>query len=76
MVELLHPDDWSEQEATIQPFDEELSIVHELVHLWFTPINYDPYDGAERLAEEQAVHRISQALVALKRGREGEPSHQ
>jgi hypothetical protein len=53
-------------------YDEELSVVHELVHLhligaWPEGTLADPIE-----AEEVAVHRLSEALVKLKR--EGVPS--
>jgi hypothetical protein len=47
--------------------DEELSIVHELVHLYFPCI--DNFNGTDNTIYEQAVHRISSTMVKLERAR-------
>lgn len=49
------------------PQDQEQTLVHELIHLHLC---YTATDGRLRIAEEQAVHVLSHALVGLKR--EGE----
>lgn len=44
--------------------DQELTIVHELLHCWTAPIREA---RREELVEEQAVEAVSKALVNLKR---------
>ena len=46
--------------------DVERNLVHELLHLHFDPFDTDP-NTPERLAEEQAVSSLADALIALDR---------
>lgn len=65
MVKLLDPLDFASD--IIYPQDHELSIVHELLHLHM--VDFDQEVGTlENIAQEQAIHAISTALVTLKRG--------
>lgn len=47
-------------------YDPELALVHELCHVHFWPLHTKD-DSPELTAEEQAVHALSCALVALDR---------
>jgi hypothetical protein len=53
--------------------DAELSIIHELVHLSFAKL---PLDGNDTGLEEEAVKRISTALLALDQGENESPPNQ
>jgi hypothetical protein len=46
-------------------FDLETIVVHELLHIFFAPLNHESY--AEITVEEQMVHTVSILLVALER---------
>lgn len=48
--------------------DMELSLVHELLHLHFSPLSVDGKD----IEEEQAIEAISQGLLRVKYGEVGE----
>lgn len=62
---------WDGYGGTVfRPLDSEQILVHEMLHLFMDPFNTEE-DTPERLAEEQAVHLIAQALVALDRKRDG-----
>lgn len=51
-------------------YDWELALVHEMLHIFFGPFGSE--DGSpEHMAEEQAVHAVSTALVTLYRESEG-----
>lgn len=62
-IRLLDPQDF---EPTIDPRDRDIKVtlVHELLHL---RIPADQADGSSSLGQEQAVERIAQALVHLRR---------
>lgn len=47
--------------------DEELSIVHELLHLHFCPVASPDSDSSADVALEQAIHAISRALVGVRK---------
>jgi hypothetical protein len=51
----------------ISPQDIELSLVHEMVHLYFPHI--DNFNGTDDAIYEQAVHQISSTMVKLERAR-------
>jgi len=62
-IKVLDPRDYKmSYEDTLK--DLELTVVHELVHLQLSSL---PRSEASRSAEEKAVNRISEALVALER---------
>ena len=64
VIRLLDPSQYDP--ACDFPLDLERTLVHELLHLLFSPL--DTEDAAERLTtEEQAVHALSRALVELER---------
>ena len=46
--------------------DWEVSLVHELLHIHFAPFKTKA-GSVQELAEEQAIHSISTALVVLRR---------
>ncbi len=46
--------------------DQETTLVHELLHLHFAPFDAEP-ETPQGLAQEQAIHATSTALVNLKR---------
>lgn len=64
VIRLLDPVDFDPNSPT--PQNHERSIIHELLHLHMVP-----FDAAEDtpagIAQEQAIHAISTALVELKR---------
>jgi hypothetical protein len=49
-----------------RPFDPEMVIVHELLHLYTRPFGL-PREGPKHIAEEQMIEAVSQALVKAKR---------
>jgi hypothetical protein len=62
---------WEGYGGTVfRPLDSEQILVHELLHLFFLAFDTRE-DSAERLEEEQAVHLIAKALVALDRKHDG-----
>lgn len=68
-ISLLDPVDYPPD--AIEPQDEELTLVHELMHLHFAPFWTDKgEDDPERIAMEQAIELTAQALVRLKRNGE------
>lgn len=46
--------------------DQETTLVHELLHLHFAPFDAET-DTPQGIAQEQAIHALSVALVSLKR---------
>lgn len=62
-IRLLDPIDYKPD--TYTGYDEERTIVHELLHLHFVP--FDIADGPGCMAQEQAINAIAQALVSLMR---------
>ena len=44
----------------------EVTVVHELLHLWMWPFMPDKSDKLKYTAAEQAIQRISEALVGAK----------
>lgn len=67
-IRLLDPTDYSELPPATQ--DHELTLVHELLHLHFSPISI-PNDTLEHTCLEQAIHLLSQSLVSLHRRSDG-----
>ena len=64
-VKILDPVDFCGE--TIIPQDMEVTLVHELLHLYFLPFSIA--DGSPLdLAQEQAIDALSVALVSLSRG--------
>lgn len=55
-----------QRQKTLVPYDEEYTLVHELVHIHLRA--WPGNDDGATEAEEIAVHRISEALLKLKRG--------
>lgn len=51
------------------PLDSELTLVHELLHIHAEGCTKSDPPGDALIAEEQMVHALSTALVALKRAR-------
>lgn len=49
------------------PHDQELTLVHELLHLHVAPFAPDNWDTPVGVAAEQAIDLIAEALVKLKR---------
>lgn len=65
-ISLLDPVDYPPDACV--PYDQELVLVHELLHLHFASFWPDKgYDDPECIAMEQAIEFTAQALVALKR---------
>ena len=56
--------------GTPWPQDQERTLVHELLHLAFAPFSRTEAGSAEAVAEEQVIHALASALVALRRGQE------
>ncbi len=65
-VKLMAPVDYDKD--CIFPQDMEATLVHELLHLHFAPFAAKEDGSPEDVAQEQAIHALSLALVALKRG--------
>lgn len=55
---ILHPEDCNEEERE----EIEITLVHELLHLYFIPVRGDKTD---LVAEEQAINALSSLLVRL-----------
>lgn len=64
-ISVQHPSDFEAEPGHEQ--DMERDLVHELLHLHFSPFAADDDDSAENIAQEQAIHALSCSLVALKR---------
>lgn len=64
VVRIIDPVDYSPDCAW--PQDMERVLVHELLHLHFAPFSAE-CGTAEDVAQEQAIHALSQALVELAR---------
>ncbi len=66
-IRVLHPDEGDS--AWLDPYDIELTIVHELLHLHFAPwaLLFEEGDQAN-LFLEQTVHTLSSTLIAADRG--------
>ncbi len=64
LIKLMDPIDYSPTAMT--PQDLEVSLVHELLHLYFAP--FDAEDGTlQQTCPEQAIDALSNALVKLAR---------
>ena len=70
LITLLDPRDYPSDGRWEQ--DHELTLVHELIHLLFAPFSAEDGTPAD-IAQEQAVHALSRALVTLKRANEPVP---
>jgi hypothetical protein len=66
VVRILEPGGFPVSAMDRWPYDPEVYLVHELLHLHFTAC-----DCRESLAEEQAISALSRGLVRLRRGEEG-----
>lgn len=66
-IRILHQDDFDQ--GSMQRQDMELTLVHELLHLHHAPFDTFPVGTPEDIAVEQAIHKISKALVDLYRER-------
>lgn len=66
-IRILHPDDGDP--SWLDPYDFELTIIHELLHLHFAPwaLLFEEGDQSN-LFLEQAVHVLSSTLLAADRG--------
>ena len=62
-IRVLDPADY-DQEEWILPDSIESLVVHELLHIHFNPLS-DYEKDSKRIAEEQAVHALTTALVSL-----------
>ncbi len=62
-----HPSDYPGVERSPFPQDMEWELVHELLHCHFAPFMSETAGDAQDTAQEQAIHKIAGALVALKR---------
>lgn len=63
-ISILDPVDFDEHNLTTQ--DMERTLVHELLHLHFASLPFEA-GTPEDTTQEQAIHALSLALVALKR---------
>ncbi len=64
-IELIDPIDFHKR---AQPYDMEVVLVHELLHLHFAPIdNCKPTDDLEEIMLERAIEHIAKALIETKR---------
>lgn len=64
-IRILDPIDYPED--TRWPQNMEHTLVHELLHLHFSPFDTHEYGSLEHTSMEQAIDMISSALVLLKR---------
>lgn len=64
IIRLLDPIDYAPDGQV--PYDQEHTLVHELLHIYFALCDTKP-DTPERTAQEQAIDSIAGALVALAR---------
>jgi hypothetical protein len=62
-IRLLHADDADPLE--MEPLDHELTIVHEAIHVALAP--FIASNEHLDVVQEQAIHRLSQAFVRMKR---------
>jgi hypothetical protein len=69
LVELLDPEDYEPDPDLIEPYDPEVTIVHELLHIYTSRIFRDPLHrpAAQDTVAEQLAHHLSHALVSQKR---------
>jgi hypothetical protein len=71
-IQLLDPRDANPME--MQPYDMEVTLVHELLHCCFAPFLREDISEHEDVCQEQAVHGMSLALVAMRRKFEAGPT--
>ncbi|UAK17567.1 hypothetical protein [Sporolactobacillus terrae] len=64
-IHILDPVDYEPNKAF--PQDMEKTLVHELLHLHFAPINADTENELIDVAQEQAIDLIARALVETER---------
>lgn len=61
-IDILNPnDDWPNR---FVPRDTEFTVVHELIHIHFAPLNIEGHNKAE----EQAINALTEAILGRKRG--------
>lgn len=63
-ISIVEPADHSEDELVTEP--PELVLIHELLHLHFSPFYHPPEGSAEYMAHELALSRTALALYTLK----------
>jgi len=68
-ISILDSQYWGGSSGSWVGEDQELTLVHELLHLHYAPFDNFKCDTPEDTALEQSIHCISQALVALKRAK-------
>ena len=67
ILKLLDPIDYSSD--IVFPQDQEVTLVHELLHLHYAPFSENFERGSlEHIALEKSIEVTAKALVALKRG--------
>lgn len=66
LIEIMRPEDWPEG-FQLAHADPELVLVHELLHLVLIDCSPDDGDEPRERGQEQAIHDLAGALVALKR---------
>lgn len=64
LILLLDPVDAPVDE--MRPYDMEITLVHELVHVMLAPFNGKPHDHKD-IVSEQCVHSVSSAMVRMRR---------
>lgn len=71
-IHLLDPDDYPPTCWT--PDDLETTLVHELLHLYFKPLEPEEKSAVYRIAEEQAINAMAEALTTLDRRQPSDPA--
>lgn len=64
-IRILDPEDYSYNMVPWDPQDMEMSLVHELMHIYFYPAQ----DHMTYHELEQAVHSLATAFVGMERGK-------
>ena len=64
-IRLLDPREADPDE--MQPYDIEVALVHELLHVCFAPFMRADISEHEDVTQEQSIHAMSLALVAMRR---------
>jgi len=65
VIHILDPADWPKDTPFEQ--DMEITLVHELLHLHFSPFDNTAKESQEKIMLERAIDHIAKALVEVRR---------
>jgi hypothetical protein len=63
-VRVLKPKDWPKSETELDDESIERTVLHELLHVWFNPLERED-DSENEIAIEQAINALCVALLRL-----------